>query len=377
MAADSSISSDLAVRTTSEFTPSLQTWSEESAASLYSLTLTSSALKPDPPWFETTIIPNDSTTTTWTDAANLSWKIGSPIILTVGTIGNTMSILVLRRMAAEASTFLLLLTALAVADLGLLYVGLLPYWVSLQFGFSLLNYSEAFCKLLTWFCYSLGLMSAWFLVAITVHRVVVVIWPHRARATCTRIRIHVTITTLTFVCFTATSPLVYGITLSTDKTVCTFSPDFMDNFLHIWVWYDFLLASGIPLFLIVVSNVILTWTASRSVRRARKMLTANQGQGQQAAAREKKISSMTLTLIVVSAFFAVLTAPICVVFLIQLYWGEAVLTDHLLFAQSIANQLWYINSSINFFLYILTGSRFRAEMKRLFGKESWSSSSSH
>nr|KAG5693420.1 hypothetical protein BaRGS_009893 [Batillaria attramentaria] len=337
--------------------------------------------KPDPSWFETTIIPNDSTTTasesTWTDAANLSWKIGSPIILTVGTIGNTMSILILRKMAAEASTFPLLLTALAVADLGLLYVGLLPYWVSLQFGFSLLNYSEVSCKLLAWFYYSLGLMSAWFLVAITVHRVVVVIWPHRARATCTRRQTNVTIVTLTFMCFAATSPLVSGLTLGTDETLCTFSPDFTDNFLHIWVWYDFLLASGIPLFLIVVSNVILTWTASRSVRLARKMLTANQGQGQQAAAREKKISSMTLTLIVVSAFFAVLTAPICVITFISVYWGGAAITDHLLFAKSIANQLWYINSSINFFLYILTGTRFRAEMTRLFGKESWSSSSSH
>ena len=34
---------------------------------------------------------------------------------------------------------------------------------------------------------------------------------------------------------------------------------------------------------------------------------------------------------------------------------------------ALANMLWYVNSSINFFLYILTGTRFRQEFKALLG----------
>ena len=54
------------------------------------------------------------------------WRVGSPILLAVGTVGNVLSILVLTRKKLRKITTMFYLAVLALADLAVLYTGNKP-----------------------------------------------------------------------------------------------------------------------------------------------------------------------------------------------------------------------------------------------------------
>ena len=62
-------------------------------------------------------------------AGVLIWKVVPPILILLGTIGNSLSILVLTRRSIRVSTTALFLTVLACVDLLVLYSGLLRQWL--------------------------------------------------------------------------------------------------------------------------------------------------------------------------------------------------------------------------------------------------------
>ncbi|XP_025104590.1 uncharacterized protein LOC112570386 [Pomacea canaliculata] len=64
----------------------------------------------------------------------------------------------------------------------------------------------------------------------------------------------------------------------------------------------------------------------------------------------------------VSLVFLLLSLPLCIYLIVEYYinTGEAVLV------YAVCDLSWYANSAINFYLYCLTGSRFKNELKSLF-----------
>ena len=75
----------------------------------------------------------------------------------------------------------------------------------------------------------------------------------------------------------------------------------------IWTWIDALIFSLLPFAILISSNSVLIWKVSDSVRKARA--TVASGQCDQLSSRTKKASSLTVTLIVVSVVFVLLTGP--------------------------------------------------------------------
>ena len=109
--------------------------------------------------------------------------------------------------------------------------------------------------------------------------------------------------------------------------------------------------SGIPFCIIFFSNIVILITLARA---SKIRAQSTQGSG------IKGQHSMTIILIAVSITYIILSFPICVYFLIP-GWNYKLETLYYvgLFCQ-------YLNHSINFYIYLLTGSRFRAELKSLF-----------
>ncbi|XP_070192326.1 uncharacterized protein [Littorina saxatilis] len=81
---------------------------------------------------------------------------------------------------------------------------------------------------------------------------------------------------------------------------------------------------------------------------------------------DKRVSSMTLMLVTVSSVFCLTTLPISIYYITN--W---ILVQHGYHAPyrkvawPVLNLLMYTNNSVNFFLYSLSGSRFRTELKTL------------
>lgn len=301
----------------------------------------------------------------FTRAAQKLWIVVSPFILLLGTFGNVMSVAVHHRLSRKRnSTISIYLIALAVS----------VQWLNNMLNYDIAGSSNIACKLLIWFIYASGAICAWLLVAVTLQRAMSVVWPHRVKSL-------ITFRSL-FVVFIIAGTLMlvhvhilfgWGDVVSrTSKDVlilqCTIITQGYLNFFfdRIWSWADLFLFSLVPFAVLLGSNAVLLKTVVMSIRQARHSLSV--GDKQQVTSRKKTASSMTLTLMVISFTFIILTGPICVYLLMKPYLFDDVALSNekeavRRFVFAVINLMWYSNSAINFYLYCLSGSKFRAELR--------------
>ncbi|KAH3697945.1 hypothetical protein DPMN_085457 [Dreissena polymorpha] len=113
----------------------------------------------------------------------LLWRVIPPIIMTVGTIGNTMTVLVLLHQQKMTSTALFLF-ALAISDTLTLFSGLLTGWVMFTWDLDIRLLSNPGCKTLVYMTYCSIHLSTWLIVAVTLERTACVLFPHKVRLGC-------------------------------------------------------------------------------------------------------------------------------------------------------------------------------------------------
>ncbi|XP_025104591.1 probable G-protein coupled receptor 139 [Pomacea canaliculata] len=300
------------------------------------------------------------------------WKFIPPVIIVLGTFGNVMTIVMMRRMSEGQSshTMSLYFTALAVSDLIILYSGLLRKWLYYLFNIFIPDMDISLCKLIPFLVYSSGTISAWIIVAMTMQRVMSVVWPHYKSLSCTKKKVGLVITIIVAVPFALNSYILSSFEVVTElnstERSCYMANNQLYNFdFFIYPWIDLVVSSIIPFCILIVGNSVLVWKVIQSVHVARVMTA---GGCDQVNSRQKKASSLTITLITVSLVFLLLSLPACIYLIIIPYINTD--TDISLatvrFVWVVCNLAWYANGAINFYLYCLTGSRFRNEVKSLF-----------
>ena len=136
---------------------------------------------------------------------------------------------------------------------------------------------------------------------------------------------------------------------------------------YVFPWIDLVVSSFLPSSLLLVGNVLLATTVTRSARLAGRLTAAPTGSDRRTDVRQKAASSLTVTLMSVSVTYLCLTLPVSIFFVLQPYvaWGDARRSAWTELVWALVNLMWYCNSTVNFYLYCLTGTRFRAQCKRL------------
>ena len=129
-------------------------------------------------------------------AALTLWQVCPPVILLLGTLGNCMTLVILRTMprGGSSGSMSLFFAALAVSDLALLYTGLLRQWLYRTVTLDLRTLHDVICKIHVLVIYLSRMSSTWFLVAMTMQRVVSVMLPHRVGLLSTRRKAQVRMT---------------------------------------------------------------------------------------------------------------------------------------------------------------------------------------
>lgn len=311
----------------------------------------------------------------WSQAMIMLLKVSPPIILILGMFGNIMAIIIHRRLSRQ-SAMSLYFVALAVADIGLLVFGLVQVWTRYEFAFDVEDLTEVTCRVYAYGLYVSGAMSAWLLVAVTLQRAASVVVPHRVNALCTRGVSQTIIAAISITLISLHAHIIYGKLLRPEAFVNVTLPRdcyFIDQhyeafFFNVWSWFDLLVFSVTPFAILLLSNIVLLKTVVTSVRTARHRLAV--GDPGQVNSREKRASSLTVTLIALSFTFFLLTMPYCAyllsyAYVMELIGGDSEKESFHQFLHVIANQLWYLNSAINFYLYCLTGHRFREEFMKI------------
>ena len=303
-----------------------------------------------------------------TSALDGGWlgQISTTLILLFGTFGNVMTVIILRKLRSGWSAMNVYLTALALSDTAMLYSVALPMWSRKVLDYDIYASHVVVCKLGIWMMVTTATLLAWLLVALTAQRAASVIWPHRVNVICTRHKSVVTIVVITAACSLLQTHTLYGFDLVkfTNGTTerCTFgSADYQRFWVSVWVMVSLLVYSPLPSMCLVVGNAVPRgWKLTVAIKEARAKFSSRRED--QKDSLEKKASSVTVTIITVSGAFVLITVP---------------LTTHNTFFHGYASgaidyflyDLFFVfgmsNIAWNFYLYCLTGSKFREEFKKI------------
>ena len=283
----------------------------------------------------------------------------APILLFVGTLGNILSFVVFSRLALKQSATAFYFRVLAVADTLALNVGLWPNWMRDAFDIHIYPITDLSCRIQTYLRYMLPDCAVWVLVILTLERMVGVQWPHRVHDIFTRRRTRISVLIMVLVIVTVNIPAIWITTKNLgDTSVHPCTVDIIVLAYVIWPWIDLTIYSLLPFLMMITSVIIML----KTIKRRRRMLCR---QGSINSNMGRTVQTMTATLLTVVFVFLLLTAPFVIyaTILKELY-GKINIDFHLFYF--VASYLRYVNNSVNFFLYCISGRNFRTELKYLF-----------
>jgi hypothetical protein len=212
----------------------------------------------------------------------------------------------------------------------------------------------------------------------TVHRAVSVVKPHLVGRILTpgrviAVNVLVVVLMVGFYVLPAHHARVLTVPAISPSPLCflTSTPATKELF-QIFPYIDIVLMSLLPFLLISISNVVLVYHVWLATRRARHMVDSwSFAARAQALARSKATLSLTLTAIVVSLTFVVLTLPsiVYVAMKISAATGPSSPIAEEKFIQTffsaISDVMLECSFAVNFYLYCLTGRRFRNEFLKV------------
>lgn len=313
----------------------------------------------------------------------------TPVILFTGIVGNVLSLKVFLSRNLRGKSASSYLAALSISDLMSLIFYVTVEWLRRGLVYVYPNAtvplldSEGVCQVLMYLSYISRFLSSWLVVAFTFERYIGVCHPLRRRLVCDtsntrRIIISLCLVSLVIVMY---KPFLSGVYVSADGTrYCT------SNKVHHLL--SFALDSTFALLITLVPFTIITVLNIFIVKR---VLTRNKRHKIEFSYHRKRLRRIfaekchtdeslikiefTLILLSISFFFVTFNLPYFSIwfrnFLYNKYISrqESMSTEHIEYWQGllyVTRAIFYMNYCVNFFLYSITGSYFRREVKRMF-----------
>ncbi|XP_045187555.2 growth hormone secretagogue receptor type 1-like [Mercenaria mercenaria] len=319
------------------------------------------------------VLPENWTTAPFAygEVDSLLDTISLPILFVFGIFGNTFTVVILFRQKGHWHTLERFLTALAFSDTVLLIFDVLVVWLGYIRETELFDDSEIICKLHLYLSQTCYQFSAWILVALTIERLLSVVVPHKLRDIVTTKRVNIYITILVILAFGINSHLIFGTGHDEgESNKCWYESDSYESFYNIaWTWIELFIEFAIPFVIILFSNVILLYKLSKRQKILSQTKGLNTGRNQR----------LTLMVVMLCIVFCVSMSPYVLCKLFWESWADNLhqlwcvdkeeydeKVDQYTWIVAITNAVSYINPSINFILYVISGSRFRGELKALF-----------
>ncbi|KAK3600677.1 hypothetical protein CHS0354_029541 [Potamilus streckersoni] len=261
------------------------------------------------------------------------WKGVSPFLLVLGGVGNILCILILTKKRSRGTSTAVYLTALAVADLLVLYTGLLRQWVKYQFEIDIRQLTEGGCKVHL-FCIYFGTQcSSWFLVAVTGERFISACFPHKVKMKCTLKTAGIVVTVIIICLAMLNAHWLYGVgdkyALQKNNTVLVkcealFGP--YEHFLtYSWPWIDLCVFALVPCCFLVIGNIGIIINVVLSKKRSVTKVAPMQATKKQMG---NKTSHLTAMLLTINLVFFICVTPISIYLIGEAQWYANIETSH-------------------------------------------------
>ncbi|ESP02781.1 hypothetical protein LOTGIDRAFT_156726 [Lottia gigantea] len=279
------------------------------------------------------------------------------VIFAIGFPGNMASIITILRMPplTSSTAYVAVLAAvdtLAIID-KLLFHQLTLYDVHIGVGG---------CRVLYYFGSFFSMYVNWILVAMTVERFVAIWFPLKVGSYCNGRKAGTIMGVIAIILLLADLQFLWTATQHVSETGnvdCGFAAEYQTFISLYWYWIDGTLYAIIPCILLFIFNFLIIFGIRRSGR-IQKDLTNSKSD--QMAEKFRQQRQITIMLVVVSIVFVMLTIPNCLFYIVKPYWTyQKNSYDHAKFVMT--NQIIFVlsdsNHAVNFYLYFLSGKRFR------------------
>ena len=230
-----------------------------------------------------------------------------------------------------------------------------------------------YCGLVTLFAFFGSMCSTMFIISMTFDRLYSIIAPHKAAAVNTVTRTRTTIVFVLFANLLWTLPQLF-FTDNIEKNCIPYAKATTTlGQIYFWSYTAFLFPR--PFILILTMNsVIIHILRKRSMSLGKRSENLGQGQGQ--GRNDVRISKMksnnrqTFTMLLLVAFtYLLCSIPLITFGSIRLsvdftQTAQDVAMAYLL--NSVGEKLYYTNFGINFYLYVISGKKFRSDLGKMF-----------
>lgn len=295
-------------------------------------------------------------------------QIGGGIALWAGLIGNTLSILVLRRQRLRYNNISLYLTVLAWSDLAMLVFGQgARHWIRAITGYDPPRNSKWYCQ----FWQILSVASAYsnyILAGVSFERCIAIKLPLKARRILSRksAKIYLGVSLICLILYRIHAFWTFKISYKNGQPGCGIDPS---NYFarEVRPWYDLVFKWLVPAIIIVISNIFIIHSLYHAKTKREEVLSAEAGgQGN----KDNKMGSLVIMLVVVSITFVIMVSPVHLNYVVSSAFDTSYTTkergaaiQRLTFACGVTSV--YLNHAINFFLYVISGGDFRDELKAM------------
>ena len=198
----------------------------------------------------------------------------------------------------------------------------------------------------------------------TIDKYIAIKWPHRAAVYSSRKRARVIIVTVFTFTVLYNSPHFFMTALVEGEC---YGYSVKSILTKVYSWFTIFLNAVIPFTLLIHMNYVIVKTGKTTVGKCSEAMPGTTGTETRQKTMKNTENQLTTMLLLVTTLFLFLLLPTYVRFI----YASFVITDtpskyaSSLFFFEITYKLYVTNSAINFFLYCISGQRFRNDLKEI------------
>lgn len=299
-------------------------------------------------------------------AADNTRLVFPPMMIIFGTVSNIMSIKVFLRPSLINLNMSFLMRVLAVVDMLSLNNGAWNNWIYVLTGFYIGSGSDVGCKIWAYFMDIVGSYAGWVLCLITLERIIALALPLRVAEICNRKNTVIVLSAILGIISTIYISGLFSIVVRIEfvfnekqtsfqlRYNCSISDSTSDK---LYKWLSLMINSLLPFITLLFSNIFILFLFNQTLRNRREMgVTSDPGQ----------LIFLTRMLLTTSFMYLILTIPNAVYRvtannILYLYRSYDEYHGAMQLWHAISQCLLYINHSVNFFLFCISGKKFRYE----------------
>ena len=299
--------------------------------------------------------------------AYMSFKIANfvsiywfPFLVPIGLVGNILSFFVMTKTNNRNMSTCVYMAAISINDNIMMCICFHDYLVSVL---HIHNWKPIECKIsafITLFALQNGTFQV---LAMTLDKYIAITWPHKANTYSRPERAKMITVSLSVFAFVYNVPTIF---LSYIIGGQCFNFGIRSVITRVFSWFSFVINAVIPFTLLIHMNFVIV----KTVRNSGKLFKINDSStGMEARQKTMKSAEkqVTIMLLLVTTLFLILLFPTYIRFIYLVFAKRGTPLDYaismLLF--QVTYKLYSTNSGLNFFLYCISGQKFRNDLKEI------------